>query len=115
MESTRSFFRIRSDRTEVANPATVLQLLDRGEEIRFIGPTVIPNVELQEIDGIDTKFLPDQVRSDRSSESSHRSSTSRPWRGNPVHRSNCHPKRGTARDRWNRHEVSSGSGQIGPK
>ncbi len=39
----------------------MLQLLDGGTEIGFIGPTVVPDMELKQVNRVDAELLADQV------------------------------------------------------
>lgn len=45
----------------MANDSITPELLDRIAKFRFVGPAVVPNVKLQQIDGVDSKLFPDQV------------------------------------------------------
>src|ERR1700730_19293550 len=46
---------------EVANDSITPELLDRIAKFRLVGPAVVPDMELQQIDGVDSKLSADQV------------------------------------------------------
>src|ERR1700732_1492019 len=47
--------------SEVTDDPITSEFLDRIAKFRFVGPGVVPNMKLQQIDVVDPEFFPDQI------------------------------------------------------